>query len=99
MSRPEDATWSGEQMPLAVIKAFAILKKSCCIVNANQSNIEKKTATAIMKACDDVLAGVNIDLQKEFPLVIWQTGSGTQSNMNCNEVIANRAIEILGEKI
>lgn len=92
----EDAEWGGEQMPLAVIKAFAILKKACCIVNMEQSNIDKKLAGAIINACDDILMKKNINLRQEFPLVIWQTGSGTQSNMNCNEVIANRAIEILG---
>lgn len=83
-------------MPLAVIKAFAILKKACCIVHEKQDNIDKKLARAIQNACDDVIMQRNMDLRQEFPLVIWQTGSGTQSNMNCNEVIANRAIEILG---
>lgn len=84
-------------MPLAVIKAFAILKKACAQVNKDQGNMEAKLANAISTACDDILHQRNINLKEEFPLVIWQTGSGTQSNMNCNEVIANRAIEILGK--
>ncbi|XP_074603065.1 fumarate hydratase, mitochondrial-like isoform X2 [Brevipalpus obovatus] len=94
----EDANWGGEQMPLAVIKAFAILKKACAQVNKDQGNMEAKLVNAISTACDDILHQRNINLREEFPLVIWQTGSGTQSNMNCNEVIANRAIEILGGK-
>lgn len=83
-------------MPLAIIRAFAVLKKACCLVNEAQGNIERKIARAIQQAADDIIIKRNIDLKKDFPLVIWQTGSGTQSNMNCNEVIANRAIEILG---
>ncbi|RWS22309.1 fumarate hydratase-like protein [Leptotrombidium deliense] len=93
----EESDWGGEQMPRAVIKAFAILKKACAMVNEQQKALEPKIAKAIQQAADDVIKG-NINLKEEFPLVIWQTGSGTQSNMNCNEVIANRAIEILGGK-
>lgn len=97
VAREEDRNWGGEQMPRAVIKAFAVLKKACAIVNEAQGNLESKLSNAIQQAADEVLAGKTIDLTKEFPLVIWQTGSGTQSNMNCNEVIANKAIEILGK--
>ena len=97
--REEDRDWGGEQMPRSVIKAFAILKKACAIVNEKQGNLDSKIAKAIQSAADDVISGKNIDVKKEFPLVIWQTGSGTQSNMNCNEVIANRAITLLGGKL
>lgn len=99
VARDEDKDWGGEQMPRAVIKAFAILKKACSIVNENQGNLDSKIAKAIQDAADQVISGTSIDVKREFPLVIWQTGSGTQSNMNCNEVIANRAIEILGGKL
>ncbi|KAI1287337.1 Fumarate hydratase, mitochondrial [Halotydeus destructor] len=97
VAREEDREWGGEQMPRAVIKAFAILKKACSMVNEKQGNLDSKLAKAIQQAADEIIAG-NVDLRKEFPLVIWQTGSGTQSNMNCNEVIANKATEILGGK-
>ena len=96
VSRADEASWSGEQMPLPIIKAFAILKKACCMVNAENGSLDKKIATAIKRAADDILIQKDVNLKEDFPLVIWQTGSGTQSNMNCNEVIANRAIEILG---
>ena len=92
------ADWGGEQMPKAIIKAFAVLKKACALVNKESGNLDAKIAEAIVEACDDVVEE-RINLKDEFPLVIWQTGSGTQSNMNCNEVIANRAIEILGKQI
>ncbi|KAF9424192.1 hypothetical protein HW555_000585 [Spodoptera exigua] len=83
-----------ERMPLPVIIAMGILKKAAAKVNI-EFGLDQKIAEAIMKACDDVISG---KLYKEghFPLIIWQTGSGTQSNMNTNEVIANRAIQILG---
>lgn len=87
--------WDGEQMPKAIIYAFAILKKACAQVSKNNGDLDEKLAKAIQQACDDVLND-KLPLRDEFPLVIWQTGSGTQSNMNCNEVIANRAAEILG---
>ena len=80
-------------MPVAIIEAFAFLKKASAIVNANLTDFSEDKAKAISQACDEIIAG---DLQDEFPLVVWQTGSGTQSNMNLNEVIANRATEILG---
>lgn len=79
-----------------VITAMGILKKSAAIVNKDYG-LDPKVADAIALACDDVISG---KLYKDhFPLVIWQTGSGTQTNMNCNEVISNRAIEILGGKL
>mgnify|MGYP001168886856 FL=1 len=83
----------GQTMPIAIIEAFAYLKKASAIVNAKLTDFAEDKATAISQACDEIIAG---DLQDEFPLVVWQTGSGTQSNMNLNEVIANRATEILG---
>lgn len=85
-----------ERMPEAVIKAFATLKKAAAIVNT-EYGLDPKLADAISKAADDVVSGT-IGLE-HFPLVIWQTGSGTQSNMNMNEVLANRAIESLGGEL
>ena len=82
-----------EQMPMPVIRGFAILKRSAAIVNMQLGVLDKKIGKAIVQAADDVLAG---KLDGNFPLVVWQTGSGTQSNMNSNEVLSNRAIEILG---
>ena len=90
------ADWNGEQMPKQVIRAFAILKKACALTNMADKVLDEKIGNAIVQAADDVI-NEKIDLKSEFPLVIWQTGSGTQSNMNTNEVIANRAIEILGK--
>lgn len=87
--------WDVEQMPKQIIHAFAVLKKACARVNQSYGELDEKLATAIQKACDDVLQE-RLSVKDEFPLVIWQTGSGTQSNMNCNEVIANHASEILG---
>ncbi|ROT85431.1 hypothetical protein C7M84_014327 [Penaeus vannamei] len=85
-----------ERMPLPVIKAFGVLKKAAAEVN-QEYGLDPKIADAISKAADEVISG---DLYGEhFPLVIWQTGSGTQSNMNTNEVIANRAIELLGGEL
>eukprot|EP00096_Caligus_rogercresseyi_P009877 TRINITY_DN3450_c0_g1_i1.p1 TRINITY_DN3450_c0_g1~~TRINITY_DN3450_c0_g1_i1.p1 ORF type:complete len:492 (+),score=150.89 TRINITY_DN3450_c0_g1_i1:109-1584(+) len=82
-----------ERMPLPVIKGFGVLKKAAAEVN-KEFGLDPKIADAISKAADEVISG---DLYNEhFPLVIWQTGSGTQSNMNTNEVIANRAIQLLG---
>ena len=83
----------GQTMPVAIIAAFAYLKKASAIVNAELTDFSEEKANAISQACDEIIAG---DLKDEFPLVVWQTGSGTQSNMNLNEVIANRATEILG---
>ena len=84
---------SEEKIPLEVIRAIAIVKKAAATVNKNNGSLKPEKAEAILKAADEVLAGKH---DKEFPLSVWQTGSGTQSNMNCNEVIANRASEILG---
>lgn len=82
-----------ERMPKPVIVAMGILKKAAALVN-KEYGLDPKIADAIAKAADEVISGELYD--KHFPLVIWQTGSGTQSNMNTNEVISNRAIEILG---
>jgi len=84
---------SGERMPLAVIHALALAKRSAARVNRALGLLDAKTADAIGRAADEVLAGRH---DEEFPLVVWQTGSGTQSNMNVNEVLANRASELLG---
>ncbi|KAI2658204.1 Fumarate hydratase, mitochondrial [Labeo rohita] len=80
---------------IQVIKAFGILKKAAAEVNKDYG-LDPKIADAIVKAADEVAAG---KLDDHFPLVVWQTGSGTQTNMNVNEVISNRAIEILGGKL
>jgi len=82
-----------EKMPTEVVKGFAQLKKACAIVNNDLGRLDDKKTDAISSACDEVIAG---KLDDNFPLVVWQTGSGTQSNMNMNEVVANRASEILG---
>ncbi|MFT7031318.1 MAG: fumarate hydratase class II [Marinoscillum sp.] len=80
-------------MPLEIIRAFAILKKSAAQANLELGVLPKEKSDLIGKVCDEILAG---DLDDQFPLVIWQTGSGTQSNMNCNEVVANRAHVLAG---
>ena len=82
-----------EKMPLEIVYGFANLKKACALVNQSLDRLNDEKTTAISKACDMVLAG---QLDDNFPLVVWQTGSGTQSNMNMNEVVANKATEILG---
>ena len=79
-----------------VIKSIAMIKKAAAIVNAKNGDLEKKTSKIIIKAANEVIAG---KLNDHFPLKVWQTGSGTQTNMNVNEVIANRAIEMLGGKL
>jgi fumarate hydratase, class II len=84
---------SSERMPLAVVHALALVKKAAAGVNAELNLLAAGKAQAIERAADEVLAGRHDD---EFPLVVWQTGSGTQSNMNVNEVLANRASELLG---
>lgn len=85
-----------EKMPKQVIRALGIQKKACALSNKKLGTIKNDVADAIIKAADEVISG---KLDQHFPLVVWQTGSGTQSNMNANEVIANRAIEILGGKV
>src|SRR6187455_2360756 len=84
---------SGERMPLAVVYALALVKKAAAGVNSELKLLPKDKAEAIARAADEVLQGLHDD---EFPLVVWQTGSGTQTNMNVNEVLANRASELLG---
>jgi fumarate hydratase class II len=83
----------GQRMPLEIIQAFAILKKAAAEANTELGVLPKDKCDIISKVCDEILAG---KLDDEFPLVVWQTGSGTQSNMNVNEVIANRAHVLLG---
>jgi len=87
---------ASERMPKPVIKAFGVLKKAAAEVNV-EFGLDPVVAEAISKAADEVISGSLYD--DHFPLVIWQTGSGTQSNMNTNEVISNRAIEILGGEL
>ncbi|UYV82981.1 FH [Cordylochernes scorpioides] len=87
-----------ERMPLPLIKAFGILKKASAEVNKSYG-LDAKVADAICQAADEDVQVIDGKLKDHFPLVIWQTGSGTQTNMNVNEVIANRAIEILGGKL
>jgi fumarate hydratase class II len=86
----------GERFPREMIRAFGILKKACALVNADLGLLKEDTARAIVQAADEVISG---RVDDHFPLVVWQTGSGTQTNMNANEVIANRATEILGGKL
>ncbi|WP_448682215.1 class II fumarate hydratase [Pseudomonas nicosulfuronedens] len=103
---PEDAYWGaqtqrslenfaigGQRMPLAVVHALALIKKAAARVNAQLGELPENITSLIEEAADEVLAGEHDD---QFPLVVWQTGSGTQSNMNVNEVIAGRANEIAG---
>src|SRR5205823_5891170 len=84
---------SGERMPLAVLHALALVKKAAAAVNAQLGLLDGAKSEAIQRAAQEVLDGKH---DEEFPLVVWQTGSGTQSNMNVNEVLANRASELLG---
>ncbi|HXB53464.1 MAG TPA: class II fumarate hydratase [Vicinamibacteria bacterium] len=84
---------SKERMPEALLHALAVVKKASALVNMDLKILEEKKGRAIVAAADEVLAGRHED---EFPLVVWQTGSGTQTNMNMNEVLANRASELLG---
>lgn len=83
----------GQRMPLAIVHAFGQLKAACAEANRDLGKLDDGLCAAIVAAADEVAAG---GLDQEFPLKVWQTGSGTQSNMNANEVIANRAIEALG---
>ena len=85
-----------EKQPVAIVRALGVIKKACAQANKVNGDLEPKLADAIIQAAGDVIEGRFDD---NFPLVVWQTGSGTQSNMNSNEVIANRAIEILGGQI
>ena len=109
MRVPADALWGAqtqrshenfpigaETMPRGIVRAFAVLKKAAAQANAELGAITPEQRDAIAAACDEVLDG---RLDDQFPLVVWQTGSGTQSNMNVNEVLANRGNQIAGEKI
>jgi len=106
MEVPKDAYWAAqtqrsiqnfkigeEKMPYEITRGFSYLKKAVALVNKDLGKLDPKIADAIAQAADDMLAG---KLDGNYPLVVWQTGSGTQSNMNNNEVLANRATEILG---
>ena len=86
----------GEVMPREITHAFGLLKKAAAIANYNLGKLSEEKLNAIKAACDEVISG---KLNEHFPLVVWQTGSGTQSNMNANEVIANRGNEIAGKKL
>ena len=103
---PQEALWGAqtgrslmnfhigkEKMPKGIIHAFAILKRSVAITNNNLKKISDEKTRAIVLACDQILESRHED---EFPLSVWQTGSGTQTNMNVNEVVANLATNILG---
>lgn len=105
---PEDALWGAqtqrshenfpigtERMPQEIIRAFAVLKKAAALANVSLGRLGEENARPIAQAADEILAG---KLDGQFPLVVWQTGSGTQSNMNVNEVIANRGNAIAGER-
>lgn len=109
MRVPDDKYWAAqtersfenfkigtEIMPREITHAFGILKKAAAIANFNLGKFSEEKLSAISKACDEVISG---ELNEHFPLVVWQTGSGTQSNMNANEVIANRGNEIAGKKL
>ena len=103
---PETALWgaqtersrnnfpTGEKMPLDIIKALLQIKKAAAIANKEVKSIDGKKADLIVKAIDELLALDDVDLRKDFPLVIYQTGSGTQTNMNCNEVVAHMAAKL-----
>ncbi|MGI6118377.1 MAG: class II fumarate hydratase [Bilifractor sp.] len=109
MQVPADAYWGAqtersyenfkigtEKMPTEIIRAFAQLKKAAAIANRRLGKLDDRKCGLIGEVCDEILAG---KLDGNFPLAVWQTGSGTQSNMNMNEVIANRGNEIAGEKL
>ncbi|MFM9042254.1 MAG: class II fumarate hydratase [Vulcanococcus sp.] len=86
----------GQHMPLAIVHAFGQLKAACAEANRDLGKLDEALCAAIVSAAEEVASGA---LDAEFPLKVWQTGSGTQSNMNANEVIANRAIEALGGEL
>ncbi|MEO0989320.1 MAG: class II fumarate hydratase [Pseudomonadota bacterium] len=85
-----------EKQPVAIVRALGVIKKACAEANVERGKLDAKLGAAISDAAQEVIDG---KLDDNFPLVVWQTGSGTQSNMNANEVIANRAIEMLGGTI
>ena len=86
----------GERMPTEVIRAFAVLKKAAARVNVSMGRLDQRRGELIAAVCDEISAG---ELDRHFPLVVWQTGSGTQSNMNVNEVIAGRGNQLAGERL
>src|SRR5688572_29613334 len=86
----------GERMPVPLVRALGVVKRAAALVNQELGLLEPRLAEAIVAAAGEVIAG---KLDDHFPLVVWQTGSGTQSNMNANEVIANRAIQLLGGEL
>ena len=86
----------GERFPREIIRAFGVLKKAAALTNKELGNLSSEKTDLIVKAADEVIEG---KLDEHFPLVVWQTGSGTQTNMNSNEVIANRAIKISGGEL
>ena len=85
-----------DRMPKPVYHAYGYVKKGAALVNAAAGRLPQWKADAIVRAADEVIAG---KLDEHFPLYVWQTGSGTQSNMNLNEVISNRAIQLLGGEL
>jgi len=82
-----------EKVPMEIIRGFAILKKSCALVNSKHDKLSQEKAAAILQVCDEI---INSELDDNFPLLLWQSGSGLHTNMNVNEVIALRATQILG---
>ena len=105
---PADALWGAqtqrshenfpigtERMPHEIIRAFAVLKKAAALANASLGRMDEKDAELIAQVADEILAG---SLDDQFPLVVWQTGSGTQSNMNVNEVVATRANQLAAQQ-
>lgn len=85
-----------ERMPLPILRAFAVVKKACALTNRALGILDERRAELIVRVSEEILEG---KLDEHFPLVVWQTGSGTQTNMNFNEVIANRGNELAGEKL
>ena len=85
-----------ERMPLPILRAFAVVKRACALTNRALGLLDDKRAELIVRVADEILAG---GLKDQFPLVVWQTGSGTQTNMNFNEVIANRGNALAGERL
>src|SRR5947208_799898 len=87
---------TGDRMPVEVIHAMGVLKKAAALVNTADGRLDPSIAATIVAVADEVIEG---RLDEHFPLFVWQTGSGTQTNMNVNEVISNRAIELLGGRM
>ena len=85
-----------EKQPVAIVRGLGVIKQACAIANKERGKLDATLADAIIAAANEVVTG---KLDDHFPLVVWQTGSGTQSNMNANEVISNRAIEMLSGTI